>query len=512
MQVAKRDGRIMEFNKQRIVDAIVKAMIQTSDGVDRELAEKIASSIEKQLETRDEVSVYEIQDLVEKKLMVSSRKEVATAYITYRYTRDVARKSKTKNIFLDIITSKTSPLKSGDGSYKNINDMMNTFAAESIKPYVDTILLSKDVKNAENNGYIDIKNKRYYPTKAIKTFEIPLIHETEILKNCKNIESAVCNIMCLVSRLKVEVCESLVLPPIDITLKPFVKKTYKEEQKNISEILVVSDFKSNSKYDSLIEKNVVNRVYNSLKFLIQGLSSSCESDKFNYITFGTDSSHEARMITREMLELSSQKTKLKEICEETNSANSDLYELAFKVSLKNRLLTLSETKLNYSYGRGIVNAITINLPKIAYEAFYHTKDTNIGFDPDLETNEDKIIEINFLSSLKKSVFVAFNGLVERLEFQSTATKGQFPTLMSGLWIDSEKLNVEDTIGNVLKKGTLELELYGLDRVTEILKKNKNPNQIKEFKDEIIQEINNMLNEFSKEYKLNFTLKETNDNE
>ena len=50
MQVIKRDGRVMEFNRERIVDAITKSMAQTPGGIDIELANKIALSVEKQLE------------------------------------------------------------------------------------------------------------------------------------------------------------------------------------------------------------------------------------------------------------------------------------------------------------------------------------------------------------------------------------------------------------------------------------------------------------------------------
>ena len=99
MQVIKRDGRLVEFNKERIVKAITLAMAQTSGGVDVELANKVANTVEKQLEDKNQATVYEIQDLIEKKLMTTPRKEVAQSYITYRYNRDVARKSKTKEIF-----------------------------------------------------------------------------------------------------------------------------------------------------------------------------------------------------------------------------------------------------------------------------------------------------------------------------------------------------------------------------------------------------------------------------
>ena len=84
MQVIKRDGRVVEFNPERIVKAISKAMAQTPDGIDLELANKIASSIQKQFEDKLQTTVYEIQDAVEKKLMASARKEVAQSYITYR--------------------------------------------------------------------------------------------------------------------------------------------------------------------------------------------------------------------------------------------------------------------------------------------------------------------------------------------------------------------------------------------------------------------------------------------
>ena len=89
MQIIKRDGRITEFNEERIIKAITLAMSNTLGGVDIDLATKIADSVRNQVKDKVQVSVYEIQDLVEKKLMGSSRKEVAQAYITYRYRYDM---------------------------------------------------------------------------------------------------------------------------------------------------------------------------------------------------------------------------------------------------------------------------------------------------------------------------------------------------------------------------------------------------------------------------------------
>jgi ribonucleoside-triphosphate reductase len=93
MNVIKRDGRTVEFDKQKIVAAIEGAFYEqypyaTSDMV--ECAEKIANEIEHISET-NELHVEEIQDIVEKKLMATKYKNVAKAYINYRYLHGLAR-------------------------------------------------------------------------------------------------------------------------------------------------------------------------------------------------------------------------------------------------------------------------------------------------------------------------------------------------------------------------------------------------------------------------------------
>ena len=68
MQVIKRDGRVADFNIERIVKAITLAMSQTPGGVDIDLANKIANQVERSLEDKVQASVYEIQDLVENRV------------------------------------------------------------------------------------------------------------------------------------------------------------------------------------------------------------------------------------------------------------------------------------------------------------------------------------------------------------------------------------------------------------------------------------------------------------
>ena len=76
--VVKRDGRVVIFDKRKIVDAILKAMEVTEAGEDIVLAAEIASAISK-IEV-DNMSVEEIQDQVENELMNSPRQEVAKKF------------------------------------------------------------------------------------------------------------------------------------------------------------------------------------------------------------------------------------------------------------------------------------------------------------------------------------------------------------------------------------------------------------------------------------------------
>ncbi|MBQ2013034.1 MAG: anaerobic ribonucleoside-triphosphate reductase, partial [Bacteroidaceae bacterium] len=77
--VVKRDGRIVGFNEQKIAAAIRKAMITTTEGEDEVLIGQIADRIS--MRGKSQMTVEDIQDLVENELMKSARKDVAKAYI-----------------------------------------------------------------------------------------------------------------------------------------------------------------------------------------------------------------------------------------------------------------------------------------------------------------------------------------------------------------------------------------------------------------------------------------------
>ena len=108
-KVLKRDGTLVDFDKNKIINAINRAFVEV-DGTlyETDTAADIADEIEKKVSYFDDPSigimVEEIQDEVEKYLMRSSRPDVARAYIRYRYKREIARKQKTD--FMNAVSEK----------------------------------------------------------------------------------------------------------------------------------------------------------------------------------------------------------------------------------------------------------------------------------------------------------------------------------------------------------------------------------------------------------------------
>ncbi len=234
--VLKRDGRVVGFNEEKIIAAVRRAMLHTDKGEDMELAREIADRIA--CRGQEQMSVEEIQDCVELELMKSRRKDVAQVYIAYRNQRSIARKARTRDIFLEIIETK-----SNDVTRENANmnadtpaGMMMKFASETTKPFVDDYLLTNEVKEAVRQGYIHIHDKDYYPTKSLTCVQHPL---DKILKNgffaghgesrpAKRIETASILGCISLETAQNEMHGGQAIPAFDFYLAPYVSCSFVE--------------------------------------------------------------------------------------------------------------------------------------------------------------------------------------------------------------------------------------------------------------------------------------------
>ena len=329
--VLKRDGRIVGFNSEKIVAAIRKAMLHTEKGEDMELALSIADRIACKGESQ--MGVEDIQDNVEMELMKSRRKDVAQLYIAYRNQRSVARKAKTRDIFLEIIETK-----SNDITRENANmnadtpaGMMMKFSSESTKPFVDDYLLTEKVKEAVKQGYLHIHDKDYYPTKSLTCVQHPL---DKILQHgffaghgesrpAKRIETASILGCISLETAQNEMHGGQAIPAFDFYLAPYVRSSYIEEIKVLEDIYA-QDFSRLYNYplkdylkkelddlsgDERIVQHAVNRtisrVHQAMEAFIHNMntihSRGGNQVVFSSVNYGPDISAEGRCIIREML-------------------------------------------------------------------------------------------------------------------------------------------------------------------------------------------------------------------
>lgn len=329
--VIKRDGRIVGFNEKKIATAIRKAMLHTEKGEDFRLIHQITDRIS--FNGDAQMTVEAIQDAVEMELMKSSRKDVAQKYIAYRNQRSIARKAKTRDIFLEIIN-----IKSNDITRENANmnadtpaGMMMKFASETTKPFVDDYLLSEDVREAVAGNYLHIHDKDYYPTKSLTCVQHPLDH---ILQNgfsaghgesrpAKRIETASILGCISLETAQNEMHGGQAIPAFDFYLAPYVRSSYIEEIKNLEELNgadyshlyaeELSDYLQKPldglSGDERIVQHAVNktvaRVHQAMEAFIHNMntihSRGGNQVVFSSINYGTDTSAEGRCIIRELL-------------------------------------------------------------------------------------------------------------------------------------------------------------------------------------------------------------------
>ena len=564
LTVQKRDGRKVKFDKDKIKIAVLKAFIDV-DGEETAYAKEKARDIANYIKSLSKsMTVEEIQDQVEERLMASNRKDVARKYIIYRNERNKIRKSKTYAVFNSIVNTE-----SNDVTKENANmnaetpaGMMMKFASETTKAYTDDELISDEAREAVDNNYIHIHDKDYYPTKSLTCLQHPL---DRILNNgfraghasiigCISMETA-----------QNEMHGGQAIPAFDYYLAPYVRKTYIEEVEKLIEFTgidytylfdeeiedyVKRPLKTLTGRDRVKQQAInktVSRVHQSMEAFIHNMntihSRGGNQVVFSSINYGTDTSAEGRCIIREILNSTYdgvgngetpifpiQIWKLKKgLSAEKGDRNYDLLELACKVTARrffpnfinldapfnvNNLWNENDSE-RYKY-----ECATMGCRTRVFENRHGEKSSigrgNLSFTTinivklalecmDIENDEKRIN--TFLLKLDKYTDITIRQLYDRYCFQKTALKSQFPLLMAGLWNYSEKLQKSDRVGDLLKQGTLGVGFIGLAECLIALtgKHHGESEESQKLGVEIITHLRDRVKMWADEYDLNYSV-------
>lgn len=164
MKVIKRDGREVEFDSKKIEQAVLKAFWEVDNEITPYAIDK-ARDIAKGVKNSnvDSITVEEIQDIAEKRLMATNRKDVAKAYVRFRYKRELARVTMLDKTILEIVDCKNEYWA---GENSNKNPRLNTTIRDNIAGAISSnltrkILLPKDIVEAHDEGIIHFHDADY---------------------------------------------------------------------------------------------------------------------------------------------------------------------------------------------------------------------------------------------------------------------------------------------------------------------------------------------------------------
>ena len=188
MKVIKRDGHMVDYSPEKIENAIIKANTEVDD--DEQASSTQIKNIIKYIEKlgKKRILVEDIQDIIEMKLMSIGKYTLAKKYITYRYTRELVRRSNTTDLAIKELIDGESEYWNTENSNKNakvVTTQRDYLAGITSTDITRRFLLPEDIVKAHDEGIIHFHDADYFAQNALHNCD--LINLEDMLQNGTNI-------------------------------------------------------------------------------------------------------------------------------------------------------------------------------------------------------------------------------------------------------------------------------------------------------------------------------------
>ena len=604
-KIRKRDGRLADFNEDKIARAIEKAFNATYKPGQEDVARKLADEVLSILEVEGECQpgVEHIQDLVERVLMDNGYVQTAKAYILYREERSRAREMNTRlmKVYEDLTfqSSLENDVKRENANIDGDTAMgtMLKYGSEGAKQFYEMFILDPAHAKAHRDGDIHIHDLDFLTLTTtccqidlLKLFQGGFSTGHGFLREPNDIRSYAALACIAIQSNQNDQHGGQSVPNFDYSMAPGVKKTFRKLfRANLAKALEVFGADENNEVDAkalserieqqtgkwaclagdngydeamaaalaekfdeaaaqkcvrfarkYADKETRKATYQAMEALVHNLntmhSRAGAQIPFSSLNYGTDTSPEGRLVMEQLLlateaGLGNGETpifpihifKVKEgVNYNEGDPNYDLFKLACRVSAKRMFPNFSflDAPFNKQYykpghpeteaaymgcrtrvignrydpareivnGRGNLSFTSINLPRIAIRSH-----------GDLDW---------FFEDLDRKIDLVIDQLLARFRIQSAKKVRNYPFLMGeGVWIDSERLGPDDTVGEVLKHGTLTLGFIGLAETLKALigKHHGESDEAQNLGLEIVSHMRERMDQASEKYGLNFSL-------
>ena len=184
MKIIKRDGHIVDYSPDKIENAITKANLEVAE--EDRITETQIRNIIKYIEglKKKRMLVEDIQDIIEMRLMALGKYVLAKQYITYRYTRELVRRSNTTDLSIKELINGESEYWNTENSNKNatvVTTQRDYLAGITSTDITRRFLLPEDIVKAHDEGIIHFHDADYFAQNALHNCE--LINLDDMLQN-----------------------------------------------------------------------------------------------------------------------------------------------------------------------------------------------------------------------------------------------------------------------------------------------------------------------------------------
>ena len=188
MKVIKRDGHMVDWCPEKVEIAINKANVEVEE--DDQASSTQIKNIIKYIErlNKKRILVEDIQDIIEMKLMSIGKYELAKKYITYRYTRELVRRSNTTDLAIKELIDGENEYWNTENSNKNakvVTTQRDYLAGITSTDITRRFLLPEDIVQAHDDGIIHFHDADYFAQNALHNCD--LINLEDMLQNGTNI-------------------------------------------------------------------------------------------------------------------------------------------------------------------------------------------------------------------------------------------------------------------------------------------------------------------------------------
>lgn len=568
--VIKRNGQKVKFEKSKIKEAVKKAWTEVKNGINNKgnsICDYVADEIETEYkELKDEMSVEEIQNRVEDLLMDSGEKQVARAYIRYRYKRELVREPNEE--LYKMISEKLNPIEpdrqNANVDGESFGGKVGSISDEVLKQYALYNCMSKKSRENHLNNEIYEHDLNSYATGSHNCITIPFddllatgftTRQTDV-RPAQSVSTAFQLVAVIFQLQSLMQFGGVAASHLDWTMVPYVRKSFGKHFKD--GLLYCEDKLYDTAWDYTehsIDEEIYNtypkaykyamnmttkEVYQAVEGMYHNLntlqSRSGNQLPFTSINYGTCTLPEGRMITKALLDTSIKgigklhRTSIfpcgifqcmKGVNQKEGEPNYDLFKLALKSTAQRLYPNYANVDWsgNFGYDKNdprtyfaTMGCRTANGWDI--NGFGQLKDgrgnicpvtiimPTLAMQAKEKTNNTSDTIKEFMKTLNTKIYEAKDMLLERFEWICS----QSPTSAKFMYENNVMAGYvpEEGIRSALKHGTLAVGQVGLAETLQILiGKDHTTEEGMRLAKEIEGLFKQRCEEFKQNYKLNF---------